>query len=312
MKHILITGGAGFIGSNVVKYALNLGLTVTVLDSFEHAAVSKVSMEEMGAQVLEIDIQDSQSLEQLKKEFDAIIHLAAQVSVPKSIQNPEMNHSININGTEHVLEFADRNNINRFIFASSSAVYGDCETLPLKECHIGKLQSPYAQSKAEIENTIDAHFNQGAEFLSLRFFNVYGPNQRMDSNYGAVIPLFVDAFSRQNQPTIYGTGEQSRDFVHVHDVARLLIELAIQPWRNPKQSVYNVGTGTSATVLELASLIHELTDAMSPFEPIFQPARVGDIEHSVASIEATKNDLQWKPEISLRDGLKQLIGVNLS
>lgn len=312
MKHILITGGAGFIGSNVVKYALNLGLTVTVLDSFEHAAVSKVSMEEMGAQVLEIDIQDSQSVEQLNMKFDAIIHLAAQVSVPKSIQNPEMNHSININGTEQILKLAHRNNINRFIFASSSAVYGDCETLPLKEGHVGQLQSPYAQSKAEIENTIDAHFNQGAEFLSLRFFNVYGPNQRMDSNYGAVIPLFVDAFSRQNQPTIYGTGEQSRDFVHVHDVARLLIELAIKPWRNPKQSVYNVGTGTSATVLELASLIHELTDSTSPFGPIFQPARAGDIEHSVASIEATKNDLQWKPEISLRDGLKQLIGVDLS
>lgn len=312
MKHILITGGAGFIGSNVVKYALNLGLTVTVLDSFEHAAVSKVSMEEMGAQVLEIDIQDSQSVEQLNMKFDAIIHLAAQVSVPKSIQNPEMNHSININGTEQILKLAHRNNINRFIFASSSAVYGDCETLPLKEGHVGELQSPYAQSKAEIENTIDAHFNQGAEFLSLRFFNVYGPNQRMDSNYGAVIPLFVDAFSRQNQPTIYGTGEQSRDFVHVHDVARLLIELAIKPWRNPKQSVYNVGTGTSATVLELASLIHELTDSTSPFGPIFQPARAGDIEHSVASIEATKNDLQWKPEISLRDGLKQLIGVDLS
>lgn len=312
MKHILITGGAGFIGSNVVKYALNLGLTVTVLDSFEHAAVSKVSMEEMGAQVLEIDIQDSQSVEQLNVKFDAIIHLAAQVSVPKSIQNPEKTHSININGTEHVLELAYRNNINRFIFASSSAVYGDCETLPLKEGHVGELRSPYAQSKAEIENTIDAHFNQGAEFLSLRFFNVYGPNQRIDSNYGAVIPLFVDAFSRQNQPTIYGTGEQSRDFVHVHDVARLLIELAIKPWRNPKQSVYNVGTGTSATVLELASLIHELTEAVSPFEPIFQPARAGDIEHSVASITATKNDLQWKPEISLRDGLKQLIGVDLS
>ena len=256
MKQVIITGVAGFIGSNVVKYALNLGLTVTVLDSFEHAAVSKVSMEEMGAQVLEIDIQDSQSVEQLNTKFDAIIHLAAQVSVPKSIQEPEKTHSININGTEHVLELAYRNNINRFIFASSSAVYGDCETLPLKEGHVGELQSPYAQSKAEIENTIDAHFNQGAEFLSLRFFNVYGSNQRMDSNYGAVIPLFVDAFSRQNQPTIYGTGKQSRDFVHVHDVARLLIELAIKPWRNPKQGVYNLGTGTSATVLELESLIH--------------------------------------------------------
>ena len=312
MKHILITGGAGFIGSNVVKYALNLGLTVTVMDSFEHAAVSKVSMEEMGAQVLEIDIQDSQSVEQLNVKFDAIIHLAAQVSVPKSIQEPEKTHSININGTEHVLELAYRNNINRFIFASSSAVYGDCETLPLKEGHVGELQSPYAQSKAEIENTIDAHFNQGAEFLSLRFFNVYGPNQRIDSNYGAVIPLFVDAFSRQNQPTIYGTGEQSRDFVHVHDVARLLIELAIKPWRNPKQSAYNVGTGSPATVLELASLIHELTDSTSPFKPIFQPARAGDIEHSVASMEATENDLHWKPKISLRDGLKQLIEVDFS
>ena len=312
MKHILITGGAGFIGSNVVKYALNLGLTVTVLDSFEHAAVSKVSMEEMGAQVLEIDIQDSQSVEQLNTKFDAIIHLAALVSVPKSIQDPEKTHSININGTEHVLELAYRNNINRFIFASSSAVYGDCETLPLKEGHVGELRSPYAQSKAEIENVIDAHFNQGAEFLSLRFFNVYGPNQRMDSNYGAVIPLFVHAFSRQNQPTIYGTGKQSRDFVHVHDVARLLIELAIKPWRNPKQSAYNVGTGTPTTVLELASLIHELTDSTSTSKPIFQPARAGDIEHSVASMEATENDLHWKPKISLRDGLKQLIEVDFS
>ena len=312
MKHILITGGAGFIGSSAVKYALDLGLMVTVLDSFEHAAVPKDFIEEMGAHVLEIDIQDSHSLGQLNKKFDAIIHLAAQVSVPKSIQNPKKTHSVNIDGTKHVLELAHRNNIHRFIFASSSAVYGNCETLPLKESHVGKLQSPYAQSKAEIENVIDAQFKQGAEFLSLRFFNVYGPNQRLDSNYGAVIPIFIDVLSRQNQPTIYGTGEQSRDFVHVHDVARLLIELAIEPWRNPTQSVYNVGTGTSATVLELASLIHELTNAKNPFEPIFQPARAGDIEYSVASIEATENDLHWKPKISLQDGLKQLIEVNFS
>ena len=312
MKHILITGGAGFIGSNTVQYALKFGLKVTVLDSFENAAVSRNSLEKLGVNVHEMDIQDRQSLEQLNDEFDAIIHLAAQVSVPKSIQDPLRNHTVNVDGTEHVLQLAQRNDVKRFIFASSSAVYGDCETMPLKESYSGELQSPYAQSKSDIESRIDTKFQEGCEFVSLRFFNVYGPNQRLDSNYGAVVPIFIDLLSRGIQPTIYGTGQQSRDFVHVHDVARLLVDLAINKWPNPSQSIYNVGTGKAVTVIELASHIHKLTGSGSSFEPIFQSEREGDIERSVASIVAIENDLGWKPEIELEEGLRKLIEVDTS
>tara|TARA_Y100000589_G_C27079667_1_gene599043 strand:+ start:22 stop:960 length:939 start_codon:yes stop_codon:yes gene_type:complete len=312
MKHILITGGAGFIGSNTVQYALKLGLKVTVLDSFENAAVSRDFLEKLGVYILEIDIQDRQSLEQLNDEFDAIIHLAAQVSVPKSIQDPLRNQAVNVDGTEQVLQLAQRNDVKRFIFASSSAVYGDCKTMPLEESYSGELQSPYAQSKLDIERKIDAKFKEGCEFVSLRFFNVYGPNQRLDSNYGAVVPIFIDLLSRGVQPTIYGTGQQSRDFVHVHDVARLLVDLATNEWPNPSQSIYNVGTGKAVTVIELASHIHKIAGSVSSFEPTFQSERVGDIERSVASIVAIENDLGWKPEIQLAEGLRKLIEVDTS
>ncbi|MGB2353283.1 MAG: NAD-dependent epimerase/dehydratase family protein [Candidatus Poseidoniaceae archaeon] len=312
MTHILITGGAGFIGSNTVKYAIDKGLTVSVLDSFENPVISKDDLLELGVHVLELDIQDSGIFEVLSDQFDAIIHLAAQVSVPKSIQDPEKNHSVNVRGTEHILRFAQRNSVKRFIFASSSAVYGDCETMPLKEDVMGEVQSPYAQSKLDIEKQIDTCFLRGEEFLSLRFFNVYGPEQRLDSNYGAVVPIFIDRLARGSQPTIYGSGAQSRDFVHVRDVARLLVGLSVEEWPQPKQSVYNVGTGHSLTILELASLVHELSQSEIKFEPSFKHERTGDIEHSVASIEAIKRDLNWKPKISLEDGLKELIEVNPS
>ena len=173
MTHILITGGAGFIGSNTVKYAIDKGLIVSVLDSFENPVISKDDLLELGVHVLELDIQDSGTFEVLSDQFDAIIHLAAQVSVPKSIQDPEKNHSVNVLGTEHILRFAKRKGVKRFIFASSSAVYGDCETMPLKEDVMGEVQSPYAQSKLDIEKQIDTCFLRGEEFLSLRFFNVY-------------------------------------------------------------------------------------------------------------------------------------------
>ena len=184
--------------------------------------------------------------------------------------------------------------------------------MPLEESYSGELQSPYAQSKLDIERKIDAKFKEGCEFVSLRFFNVYGPNQRLDSNYGAVVPIFIDLLSRGVQPTIYGTGQQSRDFVHVHDVARLLVDLATNEWPNPSQSIYNVGTGKAVTVIELASHIHKIAGSGSSLEPTFQSERVGDIERSVASIVAIENDLGWKPEIQLAEGLRKLIEVDTS
>lgn len=312
MKRILITGGAGFIGSNTVKYALSIGLNVSVLDSFDNAVISKHALQKLGVNVLGLNIENSQDLELMNDQYDAIVHLAAQVSVPNSIQDPEKNHSVNVDGTKHLLQFAQQNDVKRFIFASSSAVYGDCETMPLREDSKGELQSPYAQSKSLVEDIVHEYFQQGEEFLSLRFFNVYGPNQRLDSDYGAVMPVFIDRFSRGIQPSIYGSGAQSRDFVHVHDVARLLVDLATSEWPQPKQSVYNVGTGRAVTIIQLASLIHELTQPNVAFEPSFLPLRAGDIEHSVASIEAIQRDLRWQPKISLEDGLRELIEVNRS
>ena len=161
MKHILITGGAGFIGSNTVKYALGIGLNVSVLDSFENSVISKHALQKLGVNVLELNIENSQDLEQMNDEYDAIVHLAAQVSVPKSIQDPEKNQSVNVDGSEHILQFALQNNVKRLIFASSSAVYGDCTTMPLNEDSKGELQSPYAQSKSEVEEMIDEYFQQG-------------------------------------------------------------------------------------------------------------------------------------------------------
>ena len=312
MKRILITGGAGFIGSNTVKYALSIGLNVSVLDSFDNAVISKHALQKLGVNVLGLNIENSQDLELMNDQYDAIVHLAAQVSVPNSIQDPEKNHSVNVDGTKHLLQFAQQNDVKRFIFASSSAVYGDCETMPLREDSKGELQSPYAQSKSLVEDIVHEYFQQGEEFLSLRFFNVYGPNQRLDSDYGAVMPVFIDRFSRGIQPSIYGSGAQSRDFVHVHDVARLLVDLATSEWPQLKQSVYNVGTGRAVTIIQLASLIHELTQPNVAFEPSFLPLRAGDIEHSVASIEAIRRDLRWEPKISLEDGLRELIEVNRS
>ena len=310
MTHILITGGAGFIGSNTVQYALNLGFDVTVLDSFENAVFSEEELRNLGAKILNIDVREKEKIEALNTKYDSIIHLAAQVSVTKSFQSTEENHAINIVGSTNILQFAERLDIDRFIFASSSAVYGDCTTMPLSESNLGTLQSPYASSKHEIESQINQGFERGKEYLSLRFFNVYGPHQHLDSNYGAVIPIFVNLLRNGEQPTIHGLGNQTRDFVHVNDVSKLLVDLATKEWPNPVQSVYNVGTGIPTTVVDLASLIHRVLDSKTKFQPNFGKPREGDIEQSVASIQATLRDLDWQPMTSLEDGIRQLIGVD--
>ena len=212
-----------------------------MFDSFENAVFSQDDLFELGADVLRIDIQNEQEFENMRVQYDAIIHLAAQVSVPKSIQFPKKNHSVNVIGARNVLRLAQQNNVSRFIFASSSAVYGDCECMPLTRMRMVNY-NPHAQSKSEMEEKLMA-ISARVRISEPSLFNVYGPNQRLDSDYGAVIPIFINLLSRGIQPSIFGSGNQSRDFVHVHDVARLLVDLSIEQWPQPKQSVYNVGTG---------------------------------------------------------------------
>lgn len=307
MKHILVTGGAGFIGSNVVKHALEHGLKITVIDSLEPTSKEMDEYIQSGIDYIQCDIRDLEQLNTIKGEFDSLIHLAAQVSVPKSFTHQKETEEINGKGTENVLALAEKLGIKRFITASSSAVYGDYEQMPLEESKVGTIQSPYAKTKVDNEILIEKSFAKGKEFLALRFFNVYGQGQGGNSGYAAVIPIFVKSLREKKEVTIFGDGKQTRDFVHVSDVSHLLISLSISKWPKPRQHVFNVGSGQSQTILHVATLVQKFIENGKPLEIQFEMEREGDIRHSVASMDSTKEQLGWEPSIAFEEGLKRLI-----
>lgn len=307
MKHILVTGGAGFIGSNVVKHANEQGLRITVIDSLRPSSKEMDEYIQSGIHYIQCDIRDLDQLNSIKGEFDSLIHLAAQVSVPKSFTHQKETEEINGKGTENVLALAEKLGIKRFILASSSAVYGDYEQMPLEESKIGTIQSPYAKTKLDNEILIEKLFAKGNEFLALRFFNVYGQGQGGNSGYAAVIPIFVNSLREGKEITIFGDGKQTRDFIHVSDVSNLLISLSINKWPQPKQHAFNVGSGQSQTILHVAKLVQKFIDNGKPLEIRFEMEREGDIRHSIASMDSTKEQLGWEPSIAFEEGLKRLI-----
>ena len=307
MKHILVTGGAGFIGSNVVKHANEQGLRITVIDSLRPSSKEMDEYIQSGIHYIQCDIRDLDQLNSIKGEFDSLIHLAAQVSVPKSFTHQKETEEINGKGTENVLALAEKLGIKRFILASSSAVYGDYEQMPLEESKIGTIQSPYAKTKLDNEILIEKLFAKGNEFLALRFFNVYGQGQGGNSGYAAVIPIFVNSLREGKEITIFGDGKQTRDFIHVSDVSHLLISLSINKWPHPKQHAFNVGSGQSQTILHVAKLVQKFIDNGKPLEIRFEMEREGDIRHSIASMDSTKEQLGWEPSIAFEEGLKRLI-----
>lgn len=307
MKHILVTGGAGFIGSNVVKHAHEQGLRITVIDSLRPSSKEMDEYIQSGIHYIQCDIRDLDQLNSIKGEFDSLIHLAAQVSVPKSFTHQKETEEINGKGTENVLALAEKLGIKRFILASSSAVYGDYEQMPLEESKIGTIQSPYAKTKLDNEILIEKLFAKGNEFLALRFFNVYGQGQGGNSGYAAVIPIFVNSLREGKEITIFGDGKQTRDFIHVSDVSHLLISLSINKWPQPKQHAFNVGSGQSQTILHVAKLVQKFIDNGKPLEIRFEMEREGDIRHSIASMDSTKEQLGWEPSIAFEEGLKRLI-----
>ena len=307
MKHILVTGGAGFIGSNVVKQALKQGIKITVIDSLELTATEMDGYIQSGVDYIQCDIRDLDRLNMVKGEFDSLIHLAAQVSVPRSFTHQKETEEINGKGTENVLALAEKLGIKRFILASSSAVYGDYEHMPLEESKVGTIQSPYAKTKLDNEIMIEKSFAKGKECVALRFFNVYGKEQGKNSEYAAVIPIFVNSLREGKEITIFGDGKQTRDFVHVSDVSRLLISLSINKWPQLRQHVFNVGSGQSQTILHVATLVQNFIDNGKPLEIRYDMEREGDIRHSIASMDSTKEQLGWEPSIGFEEGLRRLI-----
>ncbi|MEZ8139511.1 MAG: GDP-mannose 4,6-dehydratase, partial [Candidatus Poseidoniaceae archaeon] len=314
---LLITGDAGFIGSNFAKTSINRGWKVRILDKLSTGLQSIADELELnGAEIIIGDIRDELLLDKAIEGCDAVVHLAAQVSVPLSVSNPEETMSINVDGTSKVIAACLKHGVKRLVIASSAAVYGEAESLPLKEEDAGQVLSPYAESKWENETQIIDARKKGLQATALRFFNVYGDGQRPDGAYAAVIPKFADMMAQGIVPQINGDGLQTRDFVHVHDVCEAIYSLIEGDWKADKFHVYNVATQTKITLLELVEAINTSLSSFLPdyihISPAHGPERVGDIRHSMASIERIQSTLDWSPKVGFEEGIKGLLQERLN
>jgi nucleoside-diphosphate-sugar epimerase len=303
VKKILITGGSGFIGNHVAQVLLKQGLEVKIYD-LKPSSLSKVES-------VQGDILDEVQLEQAAHGCDAIVHLAAQISVPRSIENPEETYNINVTGTQNVIACAEKMGIRRVLLASSAAVYGDATAIPLKEETIGTLLSPYATSKYDNEHQVVLARERGLEAVALRFFNVYGPNQSVQGAYAAVIPKVIETITSGQRPVIFGDGQQTRDFVHVQDVAMGIFKLLSIDWDKVHSHVYNIATQQQISILELIEAVNlncvELGILEAPVQPLFENPRIGDIKHSVANIEKIMEQIEWSPTIDFHQGIRTLL-----
>lgn len=307
MARVLITGGAGFIGRHCARRFVDQGWDVTL---FDYAPIEDDDpLVESGCAVHIGDVRDQQAVGLAMQGCDAVVHLAAVVSVPESIENPDKTMDINVGGTQNVLAAAQRLGLAHAIFASSAAVYGEQVILPITEATALESLSPYGESKIINERDVTTARNQGLNAIALRFFNVYGPGQSISSGYASLIPLFIDQLIQHERPTIFGDGMQTRDFIHVEDIARAIVKLTSlsKPYVVP---VANIATQTQTSVLDVFEVInhHLVTNHEFPsIEPIYSVARQGDIMHSYGSISTLKSVINWQPQVALEEGLSALI-----
>jgi len=295
----VVTGGAGFIGSHLVRDLLGAGFPVRIVDDFSTGKRSNVVD---GVEVLEGDA--GEMAERAVEGADVVYHLAAQVSVPASVASPLASHRATAGSTLAMLEAAERAGVRRFVLASSSAVYGDLPELPKKEDHPSAPASPYAVAKLCSE--LYARYWAGRrapETVALRFFNVYGPRQDPRSPYAAAIPIFVHRLLSGLPVPIYGDGTQTRDFTFVEDVVRGIRAAAETPGVNGR--VYNLAGGRPIPILELVRTLARILETEATFD--FLPPRAGDIRHSWADISRARRDLGFSPETGLGEGLTRTI-----
>ncbi|MHC4992139.1 MAG: NAD-dependent epimerase/dehydratase family protein [Planctomycetota bacterium] len=298
----LVTGGAGFIGSHLAERLLALGARVRVLDDLSSGHEQNVPS---GAELTVGSVLDHDTLHRLVAGCRFVFHEAAMVSVPQSVEEPRRCLEVNVRGTEAVLLAARDAGVERVMFAASAAAYGDEPVLPCREDQPPDCRSPYAASKVAGEHLIRAFATcYGMSAASLRYFNIYGPRQDPRSPYAAVISAFAAALLEGRVPTIFGDGEQTRDFTSVHDVveANLLAATVQTP---PRGDACNVGTGRRHSLLDVLGLMraHLALDV----EPSFGPPRPGDVRHSVADIEEARRLLGYEPRVQLGEGLGELL-----
>lgn len=299
-----MTGGAGFIGSNIVEELLIRGHEVRVVDNLITGKRENIEPFLDKIEFLEEDIRDYETCRRAVSGVDFVLHQAALPSVPRSIEDPILANDINVNGTLNLLLASKEAKVRRFVFASSSSVYGDDPTLPKIESTQGNPLSPYALTKRVGEKYCRVFsVIYGLPTISLRYFNIFGPRQDPASQYAAVIPSFISRMLAGNKPTIFGDGEQSRDFTFVGNVVEANF-LATEV-ENVSGEAFNVGCGEKTTVNSLAARINEILN--TDIDPEYDKPRPGDIRHSFADITKARDMLQFEPKIDFRKGLEKTI-----
>jgi nucleoside-diphosphate-sugar epimerase len=305
---VLVTGGAGFIGSHLAGALLARGDEVRILDNFSTG--KRENLDELGGalEVLEGDIRDSALCFAAVKGVDAVLHQAALGSVPRSIEDPTTTHAVNVDGTLHLLCAAQEAGVRRFVFASSSSVYGNAPEKVKVESLPARPLSPYAVSKVAAEAyTLVFHHVYGLETVALRYFNVFGPRQDPDSMYAAVVPRFVSSLLALKQPTIFGDGNQSRDFTYVENVV-LANLLALQCRPESCGKAYNVACGGSTSVTDVFRLLRESVGGEAlRVDPLHEPPRRGDVRDSLASIDLARASLGYVPGIDVGEGIRETV-----
>ena len=313
-KHVLVTGGAGFIGSNLCAYLLQNNVKVTCLDNLITGKLENIEelMSNANFKFINGDITNLNDCTNACKEIDIILHQAALGSVPRSIENPINTNNINISGFLNILWAAKATNIKRVVYAASSSTYGDSKKLPKVEDEIGLPLSPYAVTKY-VNELYAGVFSSlyDLELIGLRYFNVFGRKQDPNGAYAAAIPKFIKAFVNYESPTIHGDGSQSRDFTYIDNVIQANVLAATTTNSNAINQVYNVACGEQSILLELLkhiqNLLTQFDERIGQVKISFGPERIGDIKHSLASIEKAKYQLKYSPSHNVNEGIEAAI-----
>ena len=304
MTKYVVTGGAGFIGSTLVRTLLAGGAgQVRIIDNLLTGKEENLAEVRDSVELRKIDIREYDAVSDAVRGADAVFHLAAIPSVPRSINDPVPSHTVNIDGSFNVFRACVEGSVGRVVYAASSSAYGDTEVLPKVETMIPRPKSPYAAQKLMGEYYASVfHSCYGLETVSLRFFNVYGPRQDPSSPYSGVLSVFMTALLERRAPTIHGDGEQSRDFTYVEDVAELCVKAARAAGAGGK--LFNAGNGNRYTLNHVWSLLQGFEGIR--IDPVYSPPRKGDVRDSQADTTAVR-DLGHKPRFSLEDGLRRTL-----
>lgn len=308
--HILLTGGAGFIGSHLLRAFIDHPdiAHITVVDNLITGSMDNIRevLDDEQVTFVEGDIRDFDLCNRLCKEATAICHQAALGSVPRSVDDPVLTNAHNIDGTLNIFTAARQNDIKRIVFASSSSVYGDDKTLPKTESKVGQPLSPYAITK-KVAELYAENFGRlyGMELIGLRYFNIFGPRQSPKGPYAAVIPIFIKAVKQQQPASINGDGTFSRDFTYVDNAVQANLKGLLTTNKKAVNQNYNVACGERTTLTELWNLVNDI--AGSDMTPKYGPERAGDIPHSLANISKAKELLDYQPTLGIREGMEKLM-----